>query len=64
MTKLPIDEFLELYTTSLNELRIDKLWLAYVAWRPEITFEEFCNKSGVETSTEKEEGFYIDQIGM
>ena len=58
---LPIDDFLELYATGLEEIRVDKMWLAYCIGQYDGTFEEFC---GGNKNHPTEQGIYIDQIGF
>lgn len=59
---LPLDEFIELYTEAVKAIRIDRMWLAYVIWKPEMYFKEFLEKDS--ESKSEETGVYIDQIGF
>lgn len=54
-----IDDFIELYLEAKEVKKINDLWLAYVVWRPEMTFEEFVNQKPEEVG-----GIYIDQVGL
>jgi len=55
---LPFRDFIDLYLVGIKEIRIDKAWIAYVIWHPDMSFETFSNSGDVE------EGVFIDQIGL
>ena len=56
--ELSFDEFAELYEESLKSIRVDRLWIAYVNWQPEESFEQF-----IELENENK-GVFIDQLGF
>jgi hypothetical protein len=62
---LSIDNFTSLYTEAIESQRVDKLWIAYVMWKPDLSFSEFLNSNKPSNDENNiENGCYIDQIGF
>ena len=53
------------YKEAIESQRIEKLWMAYVMWKPDLSFAEFLNSNTPQNQDSKiENGYYIDQIGF
>jgi len=62
---LSIDNFIAVYKEAIESQRIEKLWMAYVMWKPDLSFAEFLNSNTPQNQDSKiENGYYIDQIGF
>ena len=67
---LPIIDFIELYNKAIEKIVEDRMWHAYVVWRPgfedhEMTFEDFMGTNKIQANSrvvQDDDEVFADQL--